>query len=56
MSIIAHCNVCHNWDRNQSARFQDERYGKGKRVHIEGVGKARAGKKRCTVCGTDSTM
>jgi hypothetical protein len=44
--MIASCGSCKD---TQAAKFQDETYGKGRRLHTEMVG----GKIRCTVCGNE---
>lgn len=44
--MIASCGSCRE---TQAAKFQDEMYGKNRRVHTEMVG----GKIRCTVCGSE---
>jgi len=37
----------------QGAKFQDKKYGKGKRVHNE---RKKKGESRCTVCGVVKTV
>lgn len=44
-SVVADCSCKHD--------FQDERYGKGRRVHILIVKKSQQAVKRCTVCAKE---
>ena len=48
--IIARCDCQHpkNSNNTTGARFQDQEYGKGMRVH-----NVTKGGRRCTVCGTE---
>lgn len=47
MAIIS-CDCKGNKEGNAAARFQDARYGNGRRVATEGKGKF-----TCTVCGKE---
>ena len=45
------CAKCEDY-RTDAAKFQDEKYGKGVRIH-NAMSKNGQGKCRCTVCGDE---
>ena len=49
--MIQTCANCADY-RSEAAKYQDEKHGKGKRVHNACGGKNR-GKIRCTVCAKE---
>lgn len=47
--MILHCPKCEN-DQSRAAKYQNKKYGNGKRVHNA---KKSDGGSRCTVCGNE---
>ena len=50
--MILSCFRCRD-NQGRGAKYQDEKYGKGMRVHNAGAKVGNSRKYRCTVCGNE---